>query len=138
MSNTFLVALPLLLILVATTQWLLARAKNRLTVEDKARLTDATFQRWWLTIILAALMFAFLFGAQSLPRQWQWWLMVAFTLAVLLTTVVSTTMQWRSLARSGVAQSYLHTQLWVFVVMDIAFVAFFTLMLYEFRPVFSH
>jgi drug/metabolite transporter (DMT)-like permease len=138
MSNTFLVALPLLLILVAATQWLLARAKNRLTVEDKARLTDATFQRWWLTIILAALMFAFLFGARSVPRQWQWWLMVAFTLAVLLTTVVSTTMQWRSLAHSGVAQSYLRTQLWVFVVLDIAFVAFFTLMLYEFRSVFSH
>ncbi|PYJ29533.1 MAG: hypothetical protein DME90_05290 [Verrucomicrobia bacterium] len=138
MSNTFLVALPLLLILVAATQWLLARAKNRLTVEDDARLTDATFQRWRVTIILAALMFAFLFGAQSLPRQWQWWLMVAFTFAVLLTTVVSTTMQWRSLARSGVAQSYLHTQLWVFVVMDIVFIAFFTLMLYEFPPVFSH
>ena len=136
MSNTFLVALPLLLILVAATQWLLARAKNRLTVEDEARLTDATFQRWRVTIILAALMFAFLFGAQSLPRQWQWWLMVAFTFAVLLTTVVSTTMQWRSLARSGVAQSYLHTQLWVFVVMDIAFVGFFTLMLYDFRVVF--
>ena len=136
MSNTFLVALPLLLILVAVTQWLLARAKNRLSVEDKARLTDATFQRWWLTIILAALILAFLFGAQSLPRQWQWSLLVAFTVAVFLITVVSATMQWRSLVRSGVAQSYVRTQFWVFVVMDIAFVGFFTLMLYDFRVVF--
>jgi len=45
-------------------------------------------------------------------------------------------MQWRSLVRSGVAQTYVRTQLWVFVVMDIAFLAFFTLMLYDFRAVF--
>ena len=72
MSNTFLLALPLLLLLVAATQWLLAQAKNRLSIEDKARLTDATFQRWWPTVILAALIGAMSFAMQSLPRQWQW------------------------------------------------------------------
>ena len=138
MSNTFLLALPLLLILVATTQWLLARAKNRLSIEDKARLTDATFQRWWPTVILAALIGVMSFGTQSFPRQWRWWSLVAFVAAAFLVTVVSTTVQWRSLARSGVAQSYVRTQLWVFVVLDVAFVAFFTLMLYEFRNAFQH
>src|SRR5215471_3839186 len=132
MSNTFLLALPLLLILVAVTQWLLNRAKNKLSIEDKARLTDATFQRWWLTIIFAVLVLAFLFGAQSLPREWRWWLFVAFAVALFFVVFVSTTMQWRSLARSGVAQGYVRTQLWVFVVMDIAFVCFFALMLYDF------
>jgi hypothetical protein len=138
MSNTFLLALPLLLILVAATQWLLARAKNRLSIEDKARVTDATFQRWWATVILAALVGAISLGTQSLPRQWQWWSLIAFAVAVFLVTVASTIMQWRSLARSGVAQSYVRTQLWVFVVLDVAFVAFFTLMLYDFRSVFQH
>jgi len=138
MSNTFLLALSLLLILVAITQWLLARAKNRLSVEDKARVADATFQQWWLTLIFAALMLVFLFGSQSLPRQLQWWLLVAFVVAVFLVTVISTTVQWRLLVRSGVAQTYVRTQLWVFVVLDIAFVAFFTLMLYNFRVVFRH
>jgi MFS superfamily sulfate permease-like transporter len=138
MSNTFLLALPLLLVLVAVTQWVLARAKNTLSTEDKARLTDATFQRWWLTAIFAALMLAFLLGAQSLPRQWQWSLLVAFVVAMFLAVLVSTTMQWQSLVHSRVAQSYVRTQLWVFIVMDIAFVGFFTLMLYDFRTVFHH
>ena len=138
MSNTFLLALPLLLILVAATQSLLARAKNKLSIEDKARVTDAMFQRWWPTVILAALIGAMLFGTRSLPRQWQWWSLVAFSVAVFLVTILSTTTQWRSLARSGVAQSYVRTQLWVFVVLDVAFVAFFTLMLYEFRNAFQH
>src|SRR5437763_1640223 len=129
MSNTFLLALPMLLILVAVTQWLLARAKDRLSVEDKARLTDATFQRWWVTVMFAVLMLAFLFGARSIPWQRQWWLFVGFAVATLLVVLVSTTMQWRSLVRSGVAQTYVRTQLSVFVVMDIAFIAFFTLML---------
>jgi hypothetical protein len=134
----FLLVLPLLLIPVAVTQWLLGRAKNRLSIEDKARLTDATFQRPWVTSVFAALMLAFVFGTQSLPRQWQWWLLVAFAVAILLVVLVSTTMQWRSLVRLGVAQSYVRTQLWVFVVMDIAFVGFFAFMLYDFRIVFHH
>jgi hypothetical protein len=113
-----------LLVLVAVTQWVLSRAKNTLSTEDKARLTDATCQHWWLTVIFAALMLAFLFGAQSLPRQWQWSLLVAFVVAMFLAVFVSTTMQWRSLVRSRVAQSYVRTQLWVFIVMDIAFVGF--------------
>ena len=138
MSNTFLLALPLLLVVGAATQWLLARAKNRLSVEDKARLTDATFQRWWPTVILAALIGAMSFGMQSLPRQWQWWSLIAFVVAALLVTFVSTTVQWRSLVRSGVAQTYVRTQLWVFVVLNIASVAFFTLMLYDFRVAFRH
>src|SRR5438046_2576593 len=113
MSNTFLLALPLLLLLVAATQWLLAQAKNRLSIEDKARLTDATFQRWWPTVILAALIGAMSFAMQSLPRQWQWRLLVAFVVAAFLVTFVSTTVQWRSLVRSGVAHTYVRTQFWV-------------------------
>jgi hypothetical protein len=138
MSNTFLLALPVLLILVAATQWLLVRAKNRLTIEDKARLTDATFPRSWPTVIFAVLILALSIGTQSFPRQWQWWSLVAFAFAALLVTVVSTTMQWRSLVRSGVAQSYVRRQLWVFVVMDAAIIIFFGIMLHEFRAVFPH
>ena len=64
---------------------------------------------------------------QALPRQWQWWSLVAFGLAVFFVTVVSTTMQWRSLVRAGVAHSYVRMQLWVFVVMDAAMILFFVI-----------
>src|SRR5436190_374586 len=117
MSNAFRLALPLLFIVVAFTQWLLARAKRSLSIEDKARLTDATFRPWWVMLVFAAIFLVWSFGFESVPRQWHWLSLVGFMIAVFILSVASAAVQWRSLVRSGVAHSYVRTQLWVFVVL---------------------
>jgi hypothetical protein len=127
MSNIVRFALPLLLVVVAFTQWLLVRAKRSLTIEDKARLTDATFRPWWIMLVFAAILLVWSFGFESVPRQWHWWSLVAFVVVVFVFSVVSAAIQWRSLVRSGVARNYVRTQLWVFVVLYCGMLVFLQL-----------
>jgi hypothetical protein len=138
MSNIFRFALPLLLIVVAFSQWLLVRAKRSLTIEDKARLTDATFRPWWIMLVFAAILLVWSFTFDSVPRQWHWWSLVGFVIAMFVLSVGSAAIQWRSLVRSGVAQNYVRTQLWVFVVLYSGMLLFFAAMLYDARVLAHH
>src|SRR6266540_2314230 len=100
MSNVARFALALLLIVVAFTEWLLARARRGLTIEDKARLTDATF--------------------------WPWWWLAACVVTVFVLSVLSAAIQWILLVRSGVAHGYVRTQLCVFVALYVGMLLFFS------------
>ncbi len=133
MSTIVHFGLPLLLIVVGLSQWLLARAKRSLTIEDKARLTDATFRPWWVMLAFAGVLLIWSFGLESLPRQWHWWSLVGFMFVVFVLTVISSLIQLRSLVRSGVAQNYVRTQLGVSVVLYFGMLLFFAGMLYDAR-----
>jgi len=133
MSNAFRLALPLFFIVVAAGQWVLARAKRTLSIEDKARLIDAAFRPWWVMLVFALLLLLWSFGFASVPRRWFWWSLVSFVIAAFILSVGSAAVQWRSLVRSGVARSYCRTQLWVFVGLYTGMLLFFAAMLYDAR-----
>jgi hypothetical protein len=138
MSNTVRFAVPLFLILAALGQWFLARAKRSLTVEDKARLTDAASRPWWVMLVFAAIFLVWSFGLESLPRQWYWWSLVGFMLAVFAFSVASAAVQWRSLVRSGVASTYVRAQLWVFVLLYGGMLLLLAALLYDARILRQH
>ena len=138
MSNIFRLALPLFLVVVALSQWLLGRAKRSLSIEDKARLTDATFRPWWVMLAFAALLLVWSFALESIPRQWHWWSLGALMLAIFALSASSAAIQWRSLVRSGVSQAYVRTQLWIFIVLYGGMILFFAAMLYDVRHLYRH
>jgi|SRR5438874_3386481 len=138
MNNIVRFALPLFLIVVALTQWLLVRAKRSLTIEDKARLTDAASRPWWVMLVFAAVFLVWSFGFESVPRQWHWWSLAGFMLAVFALSLASAAVQWRSLVRSGVASSYMRTQLWVFVLLYGGILLLFVALLYDARILRHH
>jgi hypothetical protein len=125
MSNVARFALTLLLIVVAFAEWLLARARRGLSIEDKARLTDATFRPWWGMLVFAAVLLAWSFSFEAVPPRWQWWWLLAFALTIFVLSVVSAAIQWRLLVRSGIAHDYARTQLWVFVALYGSMLLFF-------------
>src|SRR5258707_15877216 len=134
MSNIIRFGVPLLLIVFGLSQWILACAQRSLTIEDKARLTDATFRPWWITFVFAAVVFVLLFELEWIPRQWQWWSLFGFVVAVFVLSVASSVIQWRSLVRAGVAQRYVRTQLWMWVVLYWSMLMFFAAILYDALP----
>ncbi|SRR6266498_1911721 len=129
MSNVARFALALLLIVVAFTEWLLARARRGLTIEDKARLTDATFRPWWVMLVFAAVLLVWSFSFEAVPREWQWWWLAAFVVTIFVLSVLSAAIQWILLVRSGVAHGYVRTQLWVFVALYVGMLLFFSAIL---------
>ena len=126
-------ALPLLFVLVALSQWLLGRAKRNLTIEDKARLADITFRPWWVMLVFAAIFSIWSFGFRSIPHQWYWASLLGLMLAVFAVSVASAAIQWRALVRSEIAQHYVRTQLWTSVVIYTAMLLFFAALLYDAR-----
>ena len=138
MSTIVHLGLPLLLIVVGLSQWLLAREKRGLRIEDKAHLADAAFRPWWVMLAFAGALLVWSFGLESLPRQWHWLSLVAFMVLVFVLSVVASLMQLRSLVRSGVAQSYVRTQLWISVVLYFGMLLFFAGMLYDARVRIHH
>jgi len=138
MSTIVHLGLPLLLIVVGLSQWLLAHAKRSLTIEDKAHLADATFRPWWVMLAFAGVLLLWSFGLESLPRQWHWWSLVGFMVLVFALSVIASLIQLRSMVRSGVAQSYVRTQLWVSVVLYFGMLLFFAGMLYDARLLSHH
>jgi uncharacterized membrane protein YadS len=131
-------ALPVLFVLIGLSQWFLARAKRALSVEDKARITDAMSRPWWVMLVFAGAFLAWSFGLQSVPRHWHWWSLFGLMLVVFLVSALSARVQWRSLLLSGVAQSYLRTQFWVFVVLYAGMLLFFAAILYDARILRHH
>src|SRR3954463_5596280 len=117
MSDTVRFSLPLVLIAAGLSQWWLKRAKDNLSVEDKARLADATFRPWWVTLVFAGVLLVWMFVFESVPRQWHWASLAALMVAIFVVSGASAVIQWRSLVGSGVAQSYVRTKLWVSVVL---------------------
>jgi hypothetical protein len=138
MSSGVRFALPLFLMFVALGQWLLARAKRNLSIDDKAHLTDAASRPWWIMLVFAGVLLGWSFGFQSVPRQWHSSFLVGFIIAVFLISVASAAIHWRSLVRSGVAQSYVRTQLWVSVMLYIGMLLFLVATLYDTRILRHH
>ena len=134
------IALPLLLVAVAVSQWLLFRAKRTLSIEDKARVTDATFRPWWVMFVFAAIVLIWLWGADFIPRsrQWHWWSLVLLVVVIFVMNFASSLIRWRSLVHSGVAPSFVQIQLWVFVVLNVGMLLFFAALVYDASRFLAH
>ena len=107
-------------------------------MEDKARLVDATFRPWWIMLIFAGVAFIWFFGIQSVPRRWHWWSSVALVVAILVLSLTSSVIQWRSLVHSGVARNYVRTQLRVFIILYVAMLLYLAVLLYDVRLLLPH